>query len=164
MKPTPLSPASHGDMFTSFQSESDRGAAVLAGSYVVAVLGAFLQSHTQDRSVAGRMFEEGGSITSFAQRIDTAQAFGFLSSELCADLRLVRKIRNHFAHYPMEASFETDPVRGLASSLSTFKSADGGIASALKMGKGRIAYLLAANSFALLANARIHAAKNPEIS
>ncbi|MGH8510875.1 MAG: hypothetical protein ACREU8_05700 [Gammaproteobacteria bacterium] len=59
-----------------------------------------------DPKVADDLFGAMGPLASFRQRIAVAYAFGFLSKEDYDNLNLVRRIRNHFAHHPLEASFD----------------------------------------------------------
>jgi len=76
MEPIETLPADARDMHTFFLQETDRGAAVLAGSYAENLLGLYLQSFMVDKSVAEKMFGAHGSLATFSQRIDFAQGFG----------------------------------------------------------------------------------------
>lgn len=110
-------------MIDSFHKESDRGAAVLVGGFVENYLGTFLRSLVVDEQVADSLFQAVGPLSSFSQRIAVARAFGFISKQDYADLNLIRKIRNHFAHHPLEASFSESPVAELAGRLSEQETA-----------------------------------------
>lgn len=122
MKPIPLDIDDYTDMVQMFTGESERGAAVLAGSYIENYLAVFLEALMVDTSkdLRERIFGAHGSLNSFAQRIDFAQAFGHLSPNICHDLHQVRKIRNHFAHHPKEASFAESPVREYLRSMKLY--------------------------------------------
>lgn len=111
MKPKDIQFDHHNDMAQRFHLESDRGAAVLAGSYVENVIGKFLGHKMKDKSVANELFDSNGPLSTFSQRILIAHAFGFLSSSTCASLNYIKKIRNHFAHHPFDASFDLSPVK-----------------------------------------------------
>jgi len=102
----------------SFHEESDRGAAVLVGGFVENYLGVYLQSLVVDPKVADDLFQAVGPLSSFSQRIAVARAFGFISKGDYDDLNLIRRIRNHFAHHPLEVSFSASPVAQLATRLS----------------------------------------------
>ena len=104
-------------MILAFHKETDRGSAVLAGSYVENHLGLYIKSRMTDQSIAERLFASEGSLSTFSQRIDLGQAFGLLTKVQCGDLHLIKKIRNHFAHHPMHVSFEVSPVCDWASNL-----------------------------------------------
>ena len=110
-------------MIDSFHKESDRGAAVLVAGFVENYLGVYLQSLVVDAKVADDLFQAVGPLSSFSQRIAVARAFGFISKGDYGDLNLIRRIRNHFAHHPLEASFSASPVAELAKHLSEQKTA-----------------------------------------
>lgn len=53
----------------------------------------------------------------FSAKIDGAQQLGLISRYFARDLHLVRKIRNEFAHHPLELTFEVSPIRDWVSAL-----------------------------------------------
>lgn len=110
MQPTAVSLTDYQDMVIMFHNETDRGAAVLAGSYFENHLGTYLESMVVDKTLIKQIFGTNGFLSTFSQRIDFAQAFGVLSKRDCERMNLVRKIRNHFAHHPKSASFTEQPV------------------------------------------------------
>lgn len=110
------------EMVVVFHSESDRGAAILAGSFVEHYLGMFLRSKTIDEKVADELFGAMGPLATFAQRIAVAYAFGHINKSQYTDLELIRKIRNYFAHHPLQGSFQVDEIKDRASNLSSFKT------------------------------------------
>lgn len=110
-------------MIDSFHKESDRGAAVLVGGFVENYLGVYLRSLVVDAKVADALFQAVGPLSSFSQRIAVARAFGFISKDDYDNLNLIRKIRNHFAHHPLEASFSDSPVAQLVTKLSDQETA-----------------------------------------
>jgi len=122
MKPIEATNADYQSMVVLFQNESDRGAAVLAGSYVENYLGLYIKSKMIDHSVAEQIFSPDGPLSTFSQRIYFAQAFWFLSKNQCADLHLIKKIRNHFAHHPKVASFNEKPVYDWVRNLNVSKT------------------------------------------
>lgn len=106
------------DVVEMFHSESDRGAAVLAASFVENYLAAYLRFFMIEDADVEALFGGFGPLSGFSQRIEAAYAFGFLTASSRQDLKYVRKIRNHFAHHPMDASFEASPVRDFVEHLS----------------------------------------------
>lgn len=48
---------------------------------------------------------------SFSAKIDAAFQLGLISEYMARDLHLVRKIRNEFAHHPLELNFESERIR-----------------------------------------------------
>lgn len=111
-------------MIDSFHNESDRGAAVLVGGFVENYLGVYLRSLVVDTKVADDLFQAVGPLSSFSQRIAVARAFGFITRTDYDDLNLIRRIRNHFAHHPLEANFSAQPVAQLVTGLSEQPSAE----------------------------------------
>ena len=107
------------DMVPIFHGESDRGAAVLAGGFVDHYLGVYLYSLAVDPKVAKELFAPMGPLSSFSQRIACAYAFRFIDRTLYDDLTLIRRIRNHFAHHPHDATFDSELVATDAAKLST---------------------------------------------
>jgi DNA-binding MltR family transcriptional regulator len=163
VSPIETLPVDEKYMHALFQEESDRGAAVLAGSYAENVLGLYLQTFMVDRSakLVDRMFGSNGSLSTFSQRIDFAQAFGHLTAEDCADLHLVRKIRNHFAHHPKEASFSKAPVKDMCALLGTAKRLNLVDAAIVKMAIERLPYLLTITKLIMLYNQKVYGYGNP---
>lgn len=127
-------------MIDSFHKESDRGAAVLVGGFVESYLGIYLQSLVIDAKVADDLFQAVGPLSSFSQRIAVARAFGFISKGDYDDLNLIRRIRNHFAHHPLDASFSASPVAQLATRLSEQKTASESQSNNMAE-RNRLAYL-----------------------
>lgn len=79
------------------RTETDRGCAVLASTF----LDASLEEYFRSRLVAqppARLFEDGGPLGTFFARVELAFALGMLSDDERTDLHLVRGIRNSFAH------------------------------------------------------------------
>jgi hypothetical protein len=163
MKPIDTTPSDYKEMVEMFKGETDRGAAVLAGSYVENFLGIYLTACMTDQTVTDRLFGANGALSTFANRIDFAQAFGFLPPALCADLHLIRKIRNHFAHHPKNASFSHSPVREWVSSLASTKEVNLGNGQMFKLDDPRTAYLVSAAMLMILANNKIYGYGNPEV-
>ncbi len=164
MKPIDVSITDYQQMVVLFHGETDRGAAVLAGSYVENFLAAYLKFQMVDQSLSERLFSDGGSLSSFSQRIDFAQAFGFLPSSVCAQLHLIRKIRNHFAHHPKSASFTESPVRNYANELSFAAEKLLPDGQSLKVDGLKNAYLLSAGMFVVMAHNQMHVASSAVMS
>ena len=121
--PTPatLTVGNWNQLVQTLADESDRGAAILAASFVENFLGNFLKSKIHDDAVAKALFGPVGPLSSFSQRIVVAYAFSFIERDLYDDLTAIREIRNYFAHRPFDASFEVDKVQRLVSGLRAFQ-------------------------------------------
>ena len=112
------------EMIRLFETESDRGAAVLMAGFVDNYLGVYLHSLVEDEKVSEALFSPTGPLSSFSQRTTLAYAFNFIDKNSYEDLCLIRRIRNHFAHYPLEATFVTPKVTGLVRKLSVYEYND----------------------------------------
>jgi len=129
MKPVQVDILKYQHMVDSYHAETDRAAAVLAGSFMDEFTRKFIRSFMVPDDVVDNILVGYGPLSSFSSRIDCLYAFGFIDKEACDDLDLIRKIRNHFAHHPEQTSFDESPVRDFCSNLSTAKpmpKADGG--------------------------------------
>lgn len=110
-KPITLAHEEWNTMVDAFHGESDRGAAVLMAGYVENTLGEYLHAVATTQALADELFSAAGPLGSFSQRITIAAAFGYISDAQYKDLTLLRKVRNHFAHHPLETSFATNSIR-----------------------------------------------------
>ncbi len=120
-KPKELSLEHWNEMVVTYHDESDRGAAILAGSFAEHALGQYLKFRIRDKKVADALFDAMGPLSSFSQRIAIAYAFDLISQVQYKDFEAVRKIRNHFAHHPLETMFHTNEIKQLCTALSMFK-------------------------------------------
>jgi len=93
-----------------FHEETDRAAAVLAGSYMENYLVKFIKHYTITDKDSNNWFDRDGPFSTFYQRITTAYAFKLIPESIKKDLTYICKIRNHFAHHPFDASFDESPV------------------------------------------------------
>ncbi len=120
-KPKELSLGEWNQSVGTFHEESDRGAAILAGSFAEHTLGQYLKFRIRDKKMADELFNAMGPLSSFSQRIAIAYAFDLISSAQYKDFEIIRKVRNHFAHHPLETTFNTNDIRQLCASLTMFK-------------------------------------------
>lgn len=119
MKPIDLDLDDYHRAVEAFHNESDRAAAVLAGGFLESYLAKYLRSYmVQDESVTD-LFDGFGPFADFKRRYEAAYAFGWINQNQRRDMRFVAKIRNHFAHHPLEAGFDTHPVSQWCAELST---------------------------------------------
>lgn len=96
-----------------FARETDRAAAIVAAAMLDEALRVLIDKRlvpapSPERSILER---HDAALGSFAARIDAAFQLGLISKYMARDLHLVRKIRNEFAHYPLELTFEADAIR-----------------------------------------------------
>lgn len=104
---------------TEFERESDRAAAIVVAAMLDEALKLLLRKRlaapvAQDRSI---LDGPNASLNSFSIRIDAGFQLGLLSRYLARDLHLIRKIRNEFAHAPLECTFDTERIKNWVKAL-----------------------------------------------
>jgi hypothetical protein len=92
-RPKELDLADWNDLVGAFHNESDRGAAILAGSFTEHALGLYLRFRMRDQKIADELFAPMGPLSSFSQRIAIAYAFGFMSELHYKDFELIRRMK-----------------------------------------------------------------------
>jgi len=94
-----------------FHSESDRAAAILAGSHVEQSLKEFIQLFIIEKPeiAADKLLESRNSVSSFGAQIEFARACDWITEDIKKDLNTIRIIRNEFAHNPDLNNFSQIP-------------------------------------------------------
>jgi DNA-binding MltR family transcriptional regulator len=123
LKSSPTIPGLSADIarfVEDFQKETDRGAALAAAAFLDDVLTAMLcAAFIDDPKTATRLLEYPGPISTFGARADLAYAMGLLGPKMHADLKVIREIRNHFAHSHSPVTFDDPAVEGLCRRFQT---------------------------------------------
>lgn len=104
----------------SFDKESDRSAAIIAGVVLDEALRDALQETFVDEmsnNEDDRLFEGYGPLSTFSARIDIAFAIGLFGPRTKATFHLLRRVRNEFAHR-LGLDFEHPSIAMLCSKLS----------------------------------------------
>jgi hypothetical protein len=93
-------------------AESDRGAALIAGSVAENAITQILTIRLVPMSQDARdsLFGFDAPLGTFSAKIRVAYAFGFIDAEIRDDLDRIREIRNCFAHSQIPLNFSTDPI------------------------------------------------------
>ena len=104
-------------------NQSDRGAAIILGALVELALEATLEQGWPEISntMRARVFEGTGPLATFSAKIEVGHASGVFGPTTRANLHLIRKIRNEFAHRWEPLGFEADRVRRLCSNLKLLR-------------------------------------------
>jgi hypothetical protein len=113
-------------IFDSYANESDRAAAILAASYLDSYLEECIKFFLVDDPYIEKLFKGTSPLSTFSSRIDMAFALGLITEEIKKNLDYIRKIRNHFAHYPTVTSFTDSHVRNLCSNFSFLEKYEDG--------------------------------------
>src|SRR5688572_23015419 len=102
-------------LHTAFERESDRAAAIVAGAMLDDALLTLLRARLvpavdRERSI---LEAPNAPLGTFSARIDASFQMGLVSKELARDLHIIRKIRNQFAHEPLDTTFDTPRISDL---------------------------------------------------
>jgi hypothetical protein len=102
-----------------FARESDRAAAIVVAAMLDEALRSLIERRLVEPQDPNRSILNGPNapLASFSARIDAAQQLGLISHFMARDLHLIRKIRNDFAHYPLERTFANPPISDLVRAL-----------------------------------------------
>jgi hypothetical protein len=90
------------------KNESDRGAALIACDYLDHLMETFIDSKMNHNKTMGprptrisdKLLKYPGPLSTAASRVDLAHVLGWIGPDMYADLSIVRKVRNRFAHFP----------------------------------------------------------------
>ena len=96
-----------------YQTESDRGCVLIAGSVAENALETIIRTHIVplSRAKEEELFAGEGVFSSFSAKIKTAFAFGLIDGELRDQFDRLREIRNAFAHSKVAIDFNTPEIR-----------------------------------------------------
>lgn len=122
MKPDPVDLDDYQDLVVKYHNESDRSAAVLAGSFLEHFLASILKHVLRKEPEVDELFHGFGPFSSFSQRISVAYAFGLIEKKTQDNLKAIKDIRNYFAHTPRDVSFDDKALDKLFDRLSISKS------------------------------------------
>jgi len=120
------------DLIGSVGAESERGMAVLVAAELDRVLELLLKAYFEPGKHCKNLFEGGTPpLGSFSAKIDLARALCLITEEEWADLQVIRRIRNDFAHRP-NVKFEDAKIASWASRFVDAKAGKGGAEVAFK--------------------------------
>jgi hypothetical protein len=110
----------HDIFLREFAKESDHACVILSVAMLDRALETILKARLVPTSSAEDELLEGAysPISTFSARIDLAHRMGLISSQLCRDLHILRKIRNDFAHNITDCTFKNTSVRSRITELS----------------------------------------------
>lgn len=111
MIPNNLNLVRSNQIVKQFHSESDRAAAILAGSHVEQSLKEFIQLFIIEKPeiATDKLLEPRNSVSSFGAQIEFARACDWITEDIKKDLNTIRIIRNEFAHNPDLNNFSQIP-------------------------------------------------------
>ena len=96
---------------TEFQSETERGAAILCAAFLDSSIGALIENYlVDDAKELDRLFDPGMPLSNFVLRAKMAYALGLITKGALEDIKILAKVRNKFAHKLHGLAFETPAV------------------------------------------------------
>lgn len=109
--------------FVEIFKQSDRASAVVSGGILEEILQrmiiAFFLPHSNVRKT---MFDGLTPISTFGAKIDLSYHLGLINKTEYEDLKLIKKIRNDFAHSIKGINFETENIKDRCLQLQTLKN------------------------------------------
>ena len=102
-----------------FEKETDRASVILSCAMIEGTLETMIKSRLVPSPTAeDNLFDTPyAPISNFRAKIELAYRIGLISSNLCRDLNIIRRIRNDFAHNIEGCSFEDLDVRNRITEL-----------------------------------------------
>ena len=102
-----------------FNQESDRAAAIVATAMLEESLKVLLRKRLGEPCSPREDILEGDQapLQSFSAKINAAVQLGAISAHMARDLHLIRRIRNDFAHHPLNLTFESERIRNRVRAL-----------------------------------------------
>lgn len=112
------------DSYNGLLTLSQTARALAGGAIVENMLYFVLRSAMLGASKAtlSKIFSGYGPLSTLSARIDIALALGLVPDHVARDLRVVKDIRNIFAHTPVFASFSHAEIAALCKKLSTWSA------------------------------------------
>src|ERR1017187_7347928 len=162
MKRKPFDLNAYQSFVGEFHAESDRSAIVLAGSFAEHFLASYLRHYMIEDEGIERLFET-GALQSFDARINLSYALRLISKSHRDDLRVIKDIRNRFAHSPKLMTLKRDDIRQEIYKLSMWPIVLGEPPNPSE-NQERHAYLLSIGMFVLFAHTQMQAPKGNLLS
>lgn len=90
-------------------AESDRGCVLVGAAILESKLEELFREEFQANQVPKKLqdsiFDSNGPLSTFSAKIKLAYSLGYIGREVFDDLETIRKIRNDFAHSPLDVDF-----------------------------------------------------------
>lgn len=102
-----------------FQSETDRGAALVGAAMVESRLERILDKHLiQNRSSIDLLKGFSAPIATLSAKTNLCHALGLITDKECSEIIIIRKIRNTFAHTFEKIDFSNQTISDLCKNLN----------------------------------------------
>lgn len=107
-------------LFDEVRTQTDRGAGIIAGSFLDSALQLALQSYLVPEPVLRATEDAGAPLSTFSARILLGEALGFYTAGVRKRLDTVRHIRNAFAHTLKPITFDEPSISEACKELKLF--------------------------------------------
>lgn len=105
-------------LFEGLENDSDRAAAIIAGSIIdIRLTAAIKHRLRRDDVIENKLFQSSGPLGTFSAKIDLARLMGIISAPAYRDIHIIRDIRNSFAHDLRIRDFKSASIRDRAMNL-----------------------------------------------
>jgi mannitol operon repressor len=102
------------------QRETDRGLPLVAAAIVEEKLLLALKAYFRECKAAESLLTGySAPLGTFSAKIDACHALGLIDDFEFAEITLIRKVRNEFAHTHSSVTFDDEPVRGFCATLTS---------------------------------------------
>lgn len=101
----------HTSVMTEIAQQTDRGAAIIGGAYLDIVLREAITAQLLDMpDIVNQLFENRGPLQDFGARMQIALVLGIFGRRAYDDLRIIKDVRNMFAHAAEAMDFSYSPI------------------------------------------------------
>jgi hypothetical protein len=153
VKRVPLNIADYQKFVLEYRGESDRAAIVMAGSFVEHYLATYLRHFMIADEEVEVLFSR--ALSTFDSRINIAYAFDLIGKAQRDDLRIIKDVRNAFAHSPRSLSLQDPKISAQIKQLSIWPALEA-IPEPTNVEKGeRYIYLFSIGRFVLFTHQRM---------
>lgn len=102
------------------QQETDRGLPLVGAALIDTLLLETLRSFFCEDRKSGKLLDDANSpLGTFSSRTQASYSLGLIDKHEYAEIELIRKVRNEFAHGKHGMSFQNEKVKSLCSNLNS---------------------------------------------
>lgn len=117
------------ELANELKKASDRSVAIVGAAWVEEALSAIItMTMLQNKKLLDKFFGSSGAVGAFSPQIDLACLLGLIDDDVRADLHVLRKIRNEFAHRIFDSAeteilnFQTEQIKDWCLGFKSLKN------------------------------------------
>lgn len=108
------------EFVSELERETDRGLALVAAALLDEKLAQTLKAFFCESYPASRLLDEGNAtLGTLSSRVELCYALGLIDAHEYAEIGLIRKVRNEFAHAKHGLTFKGQRIQGLCASFNS---------------------------------------------